>query len=119
MAGDRPNHENSMTLTEAVVEIRCLQAKVTSMDKEKADKEDEITDSQPLSQTLWDAKVPDNFKTPHLPTFDGKSDPSEHLMAVGTQTTIIGAPDHLKCKLLSGTLKQIALRWYMNLPKHY
>jgi hypothetical protein len=46
------------------------------------------------------------LKTPHLPTFDGKSDPSEHLMAVGTQTVIIGASDHLKCKLLSGTLKE-------------
>jgi hypothetical protein len=59
------------------------------MNKEKANKEDnheedEITDSQPLSQTIWDAEVPDNFKTPHLPTFDGKSDSSEHLMAVGT-----------------------------------
>jgi hypothetical protein len=123
MAGDRPNYENSMTLTEAVAEIRRLQAKVATMDKEKADKEDnyeedEITNSQPLSQMLWDANVSDNFKTPHLPYFDGKSDPSEHLMVVGTQTAIIGTTDHLKCKLLSGTLKEAALRWYMNLPKH-
>jgi hypothetical protein len=89
MGGDRVNHDNAMMLTEAVVEIRCLQAKVATMDKEKADQEDnheddEITNSQPLSQTLWDAKVPENFKTPHLPTFDEKSDPSEHLMAMGT-----------------------------------
>jgi hypothetical protein len=59
------------------------------MDKEKANKEDnheedEITDSQPLSKTIWDAEVPDNFKTPHLLTFDGNFDSSEHLMAVGT-----------------------------------
>jgi hypothetical protein len=105
-----------MTLTEAVNEIRRLQAKVTTMDKEKVDKEDnhdedEINDSQPLAQTLWDARVPENFKTPHLPTFDGKTDPSEHLMAVG-------ATDHLKYKLLSRTLKEAALRWYMNLPKN-
>jgi hypothetical protein len=39
-------------------------------------------------------------------------------MAVGTQTAIIGAADHLKCKLLSGTLKEATLRWYMNLPKN-
>jgi hypothetical protein len=114
MAGDRENHGTPMTLTEAVNEIRRLQAKVTAMDNEKADKEDnhdenEINDSQPLAHTLWDARVPENFKTPHLPTFDGKTDPSEHLMAVGTQTVIIGAADHLKCKLLSGTLKEAAL----------
>ncbi|KAK2393494.1 hypothetical protein QL285_055433 [Trifolium repens] len=127
MTGGTPNHGTGsgpgMTLTEAVTELRRLQDKVTTMDQEKANKEydqdeDEINDSQPLSQILWDARVPENFKTPHLPAFDGKTDPSEHLMAVGTQTAIIGAADHLKCKLLSGTLKEAALRWYMNLPKN-
>ncbi|MCH90725.1 gag-pol polyprotein, partial [Trifolium medium] len=42
----------------------------------------------------------------------------EHLMAVGTQTSIIGAKEHLKCKLLSGTFKDAALRWYMTLPRN-
>ncbi|GAU24687.1 hypothetical protein TSUD_322950 [Trifolium subterraneum] len=65
-----------------------------------------------------EAKVPDYFKSPHLPTFDGKTGPLEHLMAVGTQTAIIGGPEHLRCKLLSGTFKDAALRWYMNLPKN-
>ena len=125
MTGGASNHGTgsgpNMTLTDAVTELRRLQAKVTAMDQEKADKgneedEDEINNSQPLAQTLWDARVPENFKTPHLPTFDGKTDPSEHLMTVGTQTAIIGAADHLKCKLFSGTLKEAALRWYMNLP---
>ncbi|KAK2392509.1 hypothetical protein QL285_065861 [Trifolium repens] len=129
MTGGTPNHGtgtgtgNNMTLTDAVNELRRLQAKVTSLDQEKADKgneddEDEINDSQPLAQALWDARVPENFKTPHLPTFDGKTDPSEHLMAVGMQTTIIGAADRLKCILLSSTLKEAVLRWYMNLPRN-
>ncbi|GAU51336.1 hypothetical protein TSUD_412830 [Trifolium subterraneum] len=64
------------------------------------------------------AAVPANFKIPQLPTFEGKTDPLEHLMTVGTQTAIIGAEEHLKCKLLSSTLKDAALRWYMNLPKN-
>ncbi|WJX67582.1 hypothetical protein P8452_52038 [Trifolium repens] len=127
MTGGAPNHgtgsDTNMTLTEAVNELRRLQAKVTTMDQEKANKEndndeDEINDSQPLAQIRWDARVPENFKTPHLPAFDGKTDPLEHPMAVGTQTAIIGATDHLKCKLLSGTLKEATLRWYINLPKN-
>jgi hypothetical protein len=92
MAGERHPSENHITLTETVAELRRMQARVIEIDKEKANKEDaqeeELTDSQPLSQALWDAKVPDNFRTPHLPTFDGKYDPTEHLMAVGTQTSI-------------------------------
>jgi hypothetical protein len=94
MARDRENHGTAMTLTEAVNEIRRLQAKVTAMDKEKADKEDNHDEDE------INARVPENFKIPHLPTFDGKTDLSERLMAVGTQTAIIGAADHLKCKLL-------------------
>ncbi|WJX16998.1 hypothetical protein P8452_06964 [Trifolium repens] len=75
MTEGTPNHGtgtgtgNNMTLTDAVNELRRLQAKVTSLDQEKANKgneddEDEINDSQPLAQALWDARVPENFKTP-------------------------------------------------------
>ncbi|MCI55329.1 hypothetical protein A2U01_0076579, partial [Trifolium medium] len=39
-------------------------------------------------------------------------------MAVGTQMALIEAEEPLKCKLLSGTFKDVALRWYMNLPNH-
>jgi hypothetical protein len=69
-----------MTLTDAVTELRRLQAKVTAMDQEKADNrneedEDEINDSQPLAQTLWDARVPENFKTPISQRLMGKPTP--------------------------------------------
>ncbi|MCH83750.1 hypothetical protein A2U01_0004576, partial [Trifolium medium] len=90
-----------------------IQHQITVMERaeeEAGSDEESFAESQPLNQTLWDARVPDNFKAPHLPTFEGKSDPSEHLMAVGTQTAIIGAAEHLKCKILSGTFKDAALR---------
>ncbi|GAU43838.1 hypothetical protein TSUD_371170 [Trifolium subterraneum] len=117
-----PNH-GAATLQTAVEEIRILERKIATIEKEQAeqnvDSDDEsLIESQPLRQALWDSKVPDNFKSPHLLTFDGKTDPLEHLMVVGTQTAIIGAPEHLGCKLLSGTFKDAALRWYMNLPKN-
>ncbi|GAU42470.1 hypothetical protein TSUD_100820 [Trifolium subterraneum] len=51
--------------------------------EQNADSEDEsLIESQPLHQSLWDSKVPENFKSPQLPTFDGKTDPVEHLMVV-------------------------------------
>ncbi|GAU39516.1 hypothetical protein TSUD_68800 [Trifolium subterraneum] len=114
----------AMNLQPAVGEINRLKAKMIAIEQEKAAEREEeaeldnIQDSQPLAQALWDAQVPANFKIPQLPTFEGKTDPLEHLMAVGTQTAIIGAEEHLKCKLLSSTLKDAALRWYMNLPKN-
>ncbi|MCI33008.1 hypothetical protein A2U01_0054223, partial [Trifolium medium] len=82
------------------------------------EEEEDVLESQPLAEELWDTPVPENFKIPSLPSFDGKTDPLEHLMEVGMQMALIGAEEPLKCKLLSGTFKDIALRWYMNLPNH-
>ncbi|MCI15326.1 hypothetical protein A2U01_0036464, partial [Trifolium medium] len=106
-----------MTLEQAVNALHNLQAKVLNMEQERehhgAKSDDDTLETlQPLAQSLWDTQVPPNFKIPHLPTFDRKTGPLEHLMAVGTQTSIIGAKEHLKCKLLSGTFKDAALRWY-------
>ncbi|CAJ2642757.1 uncharacterized protein LOC123899916 [Trifolium pratense] len=117
-----------MTLEQAVQAFRALQEEVQKerqeREKQEKEKKEESPEegvqetAQPLAQELWDTAVPPNLKMPHLPSFDGKSDPLEHLMAVNTQTAIIGADEHLKCKLLSGTFKDAALRWYMNLPKN-
>ncbi|GAU32939.1 hypothetical protein TSUD_153560 [Trifolium subterraneum] len=104
----------SMNLQAAIGEINHLKAKIAAIEQEKeaekvAEAElEEIQESQPLTQALWESQVPTNFKIPQLPTFEGKSDPLEHIMAVGTQTTIIGAEDHLRCKLLSSTFKDAA-----------
>ncbi|GAU47561.1 hypothetical protein TSUD_404080 [Trifolium subterraneum] len=75
------NHGNP-SLQGAMEEIRSLQKKVTTMEKERAEQNLDSDDENPV----------------------------EHLMAVGTQIAIIGAPEHLRCKLLSGTLKDVALR---------
>ncbi|PNX96746.1 hypothetical protein L195_g019959 [Trifolium pratense] len=123
MAGDHNHHEspgtNAATLQAAVQERRRLQAQMAAIEAEKAQErqrakkaaeqeEDEgIVESQPLAQDLWETQVQEGFKTPHLPSFSGKTDPLEHLMAVGTQTAIVNAPEHLKCKLLSGTSRDV------------
>jgi len=72
---------------------------------------------QPLSTEIWNAPVPDNFKPPHLSTFDGRGDPMEHVTTFNNCMAVIGAADSLKCKLLAGTFTDAALRWYINLPR--
>jgi hypothetical protein len=80
--------------------------------------EEELEDPKSLAQEIWDTHVPENFKSLHLPTFDGKSDPLEHLIAVSTQPAIIEVAEPLKCKLYFGTLNDVTLEWYMNLPRN-
>ena len=45
--------------------------------------------------------------------FDGRIDPYEHAIFIKTHMVIIGVPDSLKKKLISDTLRDFALRWYM------
>lgn len=61
--------------------------------------------------------VTPNFKLPLLDTYDDKKDPQEHLTAFDTQMAIIGSHETLMCKLLSGTMKEAALRWFVSPPK--
>ncbi|MCI45606.1 hypothetical protein A2U01_0066845, partial [Trifolium medium] len=67
MAGENSHHQPPpVILQDAIAEIRRLQTKMAYVEKGKADKEigteeDQIIDSQPLAQALWDARVPENF----------------------------------------------------------
>jgi len=65
----------------------------------------------------WNAPVLDNFKPPHLSTFDGRGDPMEHVTTFNTRMVVVGAANSLKCKLLARTFTDVALRWYINLPR--
>jgi len=70
---------------------------------------------QPLSAEIFNTPFPDNFKPPHLSTFDGRGDPMEHVTAFNTRMAVVGAADSLKCNLLDGTFSDAALRWYTSL----
>ncbi|KAK2430709.1 hypothetical protein QL285_029019 [Trifolium repens] len=49
------------------------------------DTKDYMVVTQPLAQALWEAPFLENFKILSLPTFKGKTDSLEHLLAVETQ----------------------------------
>ncbi|XP_058750890.1 uncharacterized protein LOC131623912 [Vicia villosa] len=49
--------------------------------------------------------------------YDGKSDPQEHVIAINNQMEVIAPTESLKCNLMAGTWKDVALRWYMILPQ--
>ena len=79
--------------------------------------EEEELEPQPLSHEIWEDQVPENFKPPSLTSYDGKTDPQEHIIAINNQMAIVAPSDSLKCKLIAGTFKDVALRWFMSLPQ--
>lgn len=72
-----------------------------------------------INKSILSPPVPDNFKPPSLVTFDRKSDPHEHVTFINTHMAIISLTYSLKCKLLSRTIKEENLRWYMTLPNFF
>ncbi|GAU24562.1 hypothetical protein TSUD_149030 [Trifolium subterraneum] len=88
----------SMNLQAAIGEINRLKAKMATIEQEKGGGEGG------RSRVGGNTGVTTSY--------------SGSMGSPGTQTTIIGAEDHLRCKLLSSTFKDAALRWYMNLPRH-
>lgn len=65
------------------------------------------------------APVPKGLKPLSLAKFDRHNNPYEHIASINMQVVIIGAPDSLKCKMLSDTFKDAVLRWYMGLSRAY
>lgn len=78
---------------------------------------EEPLDPQPLAESIWEYTMPENLKPPHLPSFDGKIDPQEHIIVVNNQKAIIGASNSPKCKLMVGTFKNVALHWNLNFTR--
>lgn len=70
-----------------------------------------------FGKKIWKAHVPEGFKLSSLAKFNGSSDPCEYVVSINMQMVITREPDSLKCKLLSDTFREAALRWYMGLPR--
>lgn len=57
--------------------------------------EDRLPYPYSLSNYMWGALVPENFKTIITSEVNGKSNPREHIVSINTHMEIIGASDSL------------------------
>ncbi|XP_057457393.1 uncharacterized protein LOC130748205 [Lotus japonicus] len=71
---------------------------------------------QPFSEAIAVVEIPESLRTLVLDSYDGTTDPREHLAIFNTKMLINGATEQLKCKLFPGTLKNGALTWFSSLP---
>jgi hypothetical protein len=64
-----------------------------------------------------DAPLPVGFeKPPPLGTFDGTSDPNEHIENIDAMLTYCNVSGAIRCRLFPTTLRKTALAWYKSLP---
>src|ERR1044072_3139473 len=70
---------------------------------------------QPFSEEIEATPIPDNLNTLKMDTYDGTTDPVDHLASFNTKMLIYRVNDQLKCKLFPPTLKKAANAWFGSL----
>lgn len=75
-------------------------------------------DNAPLSIAIASEPYQEGFKIPHLETYDGLSDPDEHLHSYQAIMKIQNATNAMMCKVFLVMLKWTSRRWYHKLTSH-
>ena len=71
----------------------------------------------PFSDELMNFKFPKGWKQPtNVESYDGTTDPTEHLDAYWSSMVCHGAEEELMCRTFPLFLKKAALRWFTSLP---
>ncbi|KAI0510432.1 hypothetical protein KFK09_011034 [Dendrobium nobile] len=76
----------------------------------------DIQESSPFTEAVLRYPVPARFKLPNIDSYDGTSDPYEHIDHYRTIMHIQQAPDALLCQVFPATLKGQARTWFYSLP---
>ncbi|XP_019188934.1 PREDICTED: uncharacterized protein LOC109183296 [Ipomoea nil] len=70
----------------------------------------------PFSTEIITFKMPGDFKFREQATFDGSSDPREHLLSYQAKMQVLGVRDPIMCRAFLPTLKGSAQRWLVAQP---
>ena len=73
---------------------------------------EDICTDPPFSQKIMQELIPSNFKLPQFESYEGTSDPVNHLEAFRTMMLLHGMPDTILCRAFPSTLKEAVRNWY-------
>ena len=85
------------------------------MDGQKSSNDVDFQTAQPLSRLILDEPISSWFKMPHVESYDGSTDPIDHLESYKALMTIQGATDAFLCIGFPATLRKAARGWYSDL----
>lgn len=72
----------------------------------------DVIEKSPLSEKILDERFPVGFQLPTIDSYDGSSDPQDHLHVVRSIMQLQNASDALICRVFATTLRGRARCWY-------
>ncbi|KAJ0984602.1 hypothetical protein J5N97_002958 [Dioscorea zingiberensis] len=70
----------------------------------------------PFIPEILEAPLPTEFRMPSIETYNGTSDPVDHLESFKAMMLLYGSPDGIMCRAFPTTLRGVAQMWFTSLP---
>ncbi|KAJ0961100.1 hypothetical protein J5N97_000915 [Dioscorea zingiberensis] len=72
--------------------------------------------SSPFIKAIWEAPFPDHFRPPNVSSYDGTSDPQEHLESYRDEMMVNRTTEAVMCRAFPRTLSGDAHDWFRGIP---
>ncbi|EXB66084.1 hypothetical protein L484_003885 [Morus notabilis] len=69
----------------------------------------------PFTENIIRVPLPDKYKSPPIPLYDGRSDPDDHLEVYTGHMVLHGYPEEIMCRAFRNHLSDSARRWFRSL----
>ena len=80
--------------------------------------EDSDEELEPFAPNISNTQFPQGFRIPHVPTFEGKTDPCSHLSTFNTIMRASNVGYELRCMLFPTSLTGPAKSWFEKYKRH-
>ncbi|RRT40250.1 hypothetical protein B296_00046107 [Ensete ventricosum] len=120
--GAHPQEPDTLSLdsTDSLrVQLWRVSKRLDKVHKEVTKSKQEASESSkcgsPFAPEIQDKPIPTSFRLPALESYDGSSDPTEHVAAFRAHMALYDSSDALMCQVFPTTLRGPARMWYSRL----
>lgn len=99
-------------------QIQALQANQKQARASRAYVEDSDEEQEPFAPHILNTPFPQGFKLPHLPSYDGTTDPGNHLSTFNIIMRASNVNHDLRCMLFPTSLTGLAKSWFEKFKRH-